>query len=124
MELVRSRGVAIDACPASNAITGAVRHVGVHPLNEFLNEGLLVTLSSDDPAFFGVTLLDEYESLATQGFSHELLAQLARNGFAASFASEQQKFAWLAELQDYTRAQKRATASTLRDSTIKKNPGT
>ena len=101
MELLRSRGVAIDACPTSNSITGAVRHVGAHPLNEFLNQGLLVTLSSDDPAFFGATLLDEYASLANQGFSHALLAQLARNGFAASFAPEDQKLKWLAELQDF-----------------------
>jgi len=101
MELVRSRGVAIDACPTSNAITGAVRHIGAHPLNEFLNEGLLVTLSSDDPAFFGATLLDEYESLSKQGFSRSLLAQIARNGFAASFAPEEQKLAWIAEVQEY-----------------------
>ena len=101
MELVRSRGVAIDACPTSNIITGAVRHIGAHPLNQFLNEGLLVTLNSDDPAFFGATLLDEYASLADQGFSRALLAQLARNGFAASFAAEEQKLAWIAELGAY-----------------------
>ena len=103
MELVRSRNVAIDACPTSNAITGAVRHIGAHPLNEFLNEGLLVTLNSDDPAFFGATLLDEYAALANQGFARALLAQLARNGFAASFAPEEQKLAWIAELAEYER---------------------
>ncbi len=84
----------------SPAPSGARRR---HPLNDFLNEGLLVTLSSDDPGFFGVSLLDEYAALGERGFSRELLAQLARNGFVASFAPDEQKRRWLDEVVGYLR---------------------
>jgi aminodeoxyfutalosine deaminase len=103
MEMLRARGIAIDACPTSNLVTGAVRRPETHPLNDFLNEGLLVTLSSDDPGFFGVSLLDEYAALGERGFSRELLAQLARNGFVASFAPDEQKKRWLGEVSSYLR---------------------
>jgi aminodeoxyfutalosine deaminase len=114
MELLRSRSVAVDMCPTSNIVTGAVRHRRAHPLNEFLSEGLLVTLSSDDPAFFGASLLDEYAALAEQGFPAVELAQLARNGFKASFANDEQKKSWLAAVDEYerkTRAQEREPGS-------------
>jgi len=106
MELLRANGVVIDTCPTSNVITGAVRHINAHPLYEFLSEGLLVTLSSDDPAFFGASLLDEYARLADQGFPAVELASLARNGFKASFASDERKRAWLAELDRYEAARR------------------
>jgi adenosine deaminase len=98
MELLRANGVAVDTCPTSNVVTGAVRHINAHPLYEFLGEGLTVTLSSDDPAFFGASLVDEYERLAGQGFPRVELANIARNGFKASFASPERKRAWLAEV--------------------------
>lgn len=104
MELLRANGVAVDTCPTSNVITGAVRHVNAHPLYEFLSEGLLVTLSTDDPAFFGASLVDEYQRLAVQGFPRVELANLARNGFKASFASDHRKRAWLAEVDRYESA--------------------
>ncbi|HME81256.1 MAG TPA: adenosine deaminase [Candidatus Eremiobacteraceae bacterium] len=101
MELLRANSVAIDACPTSNVVTGAVRHIKAHPLYEFLSEGLLVTLSSDDPAFFGASLVDEYVELADQGFPQIELVNLARNGFKASFAPAQLKRTWLGEIDRY-----------------------
>lgn len=103
MELLRSRSVVVDACPTSNLVTGAVRNRRAHPLYEFLSEGLVVTLSSDDPAFFGASLVDEYVALAEQGFPAVELAQLARNGFRASFASDEQKKTWLEAVDEYER---------------------
>jgi aminodeoxyfutalosine deaminase len=101
MELLRSRSVAVDACPTSNVVTGAVRNRRAHPLYEFLGEGLLVTLSSDDPAFFGASLVDEYVALAEQGFPRMELAHLARNGFKASFAPDERKRAWIEAVQQF-----------------------
>jgi adenosine deaminase len=103
MELLRSRSVAVDVCPTSNVVTGAVRHRRAHPLYEFLSEGLLVTLSSDDPAFFGASLVDEYAALAEQGFPAVELALLARNGFKASFADDEHKKMWIAAVDRYER---------------------
>lgn len=104
MELLRANRVAIDACPTSNVVTGAVRHIDAHPLYEFLSEGLLVTLSSDDPSFFSTSLVDEYATLADRGFPQVELANLARNGFKASFAPDGQKKAWLAEIDRFTQS--------------------
>jgi aminodeoxyfutalosine deaminase len=104
MELLRSRSVSVDVCPTSNLVTGAVRNRKAHPLYEFLSEGLLVTLSSDDPAFFGASLVDEYVALAEQGFPAVELAQLARNGFKASFASDERKKSWITAVDEYERS--------------------
>jgi adenosine deaminase len=101
MELLRTHSVVVDACPTSNVVTGAVRNRRAHPLYEFLSEGLTVTLSSDDPAFFGASLVDEYVALAEQGFPAVELSHLARNGFKASFASDEQKQKWLAAVDQY-----------------------
>jgi aminodeoxyfutalosine deaminase len=84
--LLRERGVTIDACITSNVFTGAVKTGETHPLREWLDAGLSVTLSSDDPAFFGASVSDEYVKAAGMGLSRTTLAKIAKNGFAASFA--------------------------------------
>ena len=101
LQLLRARGVAVDACPTSNRVTGAWGGRGVHPLGEFLRAGVSVTLSSDDPSFFGATLLDEYERAAQHGLGRTETIQLARNSFQSSFASGKEKRAWLNELDAY-----------------------
>ncbi len=106
LSLMRDRGVAIDACLTSNTVTGALKRDDVHPIAEFLRSGLTVTLSSDDPAFFGVSLLDEYESAARHGLGRSELVSLARNSFEASFAPEKEKRSWLQELDAYVKQQR------------------
>jgi adenosine deaminase len=101
LRLVRERGIAIDACMTSNAVTGAWNGQGVHPVAAFLKAGIRVTLSSDDPAFFGASLLDEYARAAEQGLKRAQLVQLARNSFESSFADEKEKRTWLRELDAY-----------------------
>ena len=78
-----------------------------HPVREFLDAGITVTLSSDDPAFFGSSLLDEYVSIGEKGLSQSQLVQLARNSFTASFAQEAEKLQWLSELDAYLLATKK-----------------
>jgi adenosine deaminase len=98
---LRELGVTVDACPTSNAITGAWDRATPHPVKEFMQAGVQVTLSSDDPGFFACSLLDEYQGLAESGFSKVQLAQLARTSISASFASEKEKRTWLDELDAY-----------------------
>lgn len=102
LKLLADRQIAVDCCLTSNRITGAVRSPQSHPLKEFLDAGLTATLSSDDPGFFGTSLLDEYE-LASEmlGLSRSQLVRLAANGFRASFAAQEKKKAWLAELEQF-----------------------
>lgn len=105
LKLLGDHKVAIDACLTSNVVTGAVKVIDAHPISTFLEAGLTVTLNSDDPAFFGSSLLDEYELAAERlGFTKATLARIAANSFAASFASEEKKKVWLAELERFVGA--------------------
>lgn len=99
--LLRDRGVTIDACPTSNELTGAVKKGETHPLKEWLAAGLSVTLGSDDPAFFGASVSDEYEKAARLGLSRTDLLKLAKNGFAASFAGGEKIREWCGEVDAY-----------------------
>jgi adenosine deaminase/aminodeoxyfutalosine deaminase len=70
-----------------------------HPLRQYFDQGLLVTLNSDDPAFFGSDLANEYLLAHTvQGFTREELRQLAANSIRASFLPEAAKATWLARI--------------------------
>ena len=101
LALLRDRRVAIDACPTSNAVTGAVPRGRQHPLKEFLAAGIIVTLNSDDPAFFGASVDDEYANAARAGFTREAIAAIARNSFSASFLPEAEKLRLIREVEDY-----------------------
>jgi adenosine deaminase len=105
IKLLLDRNVAIDACPTSNKVTGAVAAGRSHPMKEFFDAGITVTLNSDDPAFFGASLLDEYENAAANlGFGRSEIVRLAENSFKASFATEEKKKMWLAELERFVAA--------------------
>jgi aminodeoxyfutalosine deaminase len=101
LALLRERAISIDACPTSNRFTGAVAADETHPLREFLNAGVTVTLNSDDPAFFKASIADEYANAASDGFGAIEIAAIARNGFAASFRPETDRRRLSAEVDAY-----------------------
>jgi adenosine deaminase len=101
--LLRDRGVTIDACPTSNEFTGAVAAGDVHPLTEWIAAGVSVSLSSDDPAFFGASVSDEYMKAASLGLDRRALAAIAKNGFAASFAGGENVQKWSDEIDEYVK---------------------
>jgi len=102
VQLLLDNNVAIDACPTSNAVTGVTPRGAAHPMKALLDAGVTVTLNSDDPAFFGASLLDEYETCARAlQLEKPQLAQLAVNSFNASFAAQAEKKKWLAELERF-----------------------
>jgi aminodeoxyfutalosine deaminase len=91
---VRSTGLELN--PTSNVRTGVCPSFAKHPLRRYFDAGLLVTLNSDDPAFFGSDLANEYLLAHTeQGFSRNELRQLAANSIRASFLPEFTKNSWL-----------------------------
>jgi adenosine deaminase len=101
--LLRERKVTIDACPTSNEFTGAVAVGAAHPLAEWIAAGVPVSLSSDDPAFFGASVSDEYMKAASLGLDRHALAAIAKNGFAASFAGGESVRMWSDEVDEYVR---------------------
>jgi adenosine deaminase/aminodeoxyfutalosine deaminase len=96
---LRAREVPLELCPTSNVRTGVCPSFAAHPLRRLFDLGLLVTLNSDDPAFFGSDLANEYLLAHTeQKFTRDELRQLARNSIRASFLPAETKAAWLARI--------------------------
>jgi adenosine deaminase/aminodeoxyfutalosine deaminase len=96
---LKTRSVPLELCPTSNLRTGVCPSFAAHPLRPLFDLGLLVTLNSDDPAFFGSDLANEYLLAHTeQGFTRDELRQLAANSIRASFLPDETKSSWLARI--------------------------
>jgi aminodeoxyfutalosine deaminase len=92
MEELAYRQVPVEICITSNLRTGVCKAVGEHPVKNYFDRGLMVTLNTDDPALFGTTLSREYQlAQETFGFTDEHLRELARNSFEASFLPAEKK---------------------------------
>lgn len=91
--------IPLTVCPLSNTKLKAVASMDKHNVLSLLRQGVLVTLNSDDPAYFGGYLNANYEAIAEYLEVSEVeLKQLARNSFHASFLDEVKKQAYLALL--------------------------
>jgi adenosine deaminase/aminodeoxyfutalosine deaminase len=99
---LKTRAVSLELCPTSNIRTGVCPSFAAHPLRPLFDLGLMVTLNSDDPAFFGSDLANEYLLAHTeQGFTRDELRQLAANSIRASFLPEEAKLATLARIDSF-----------------------
>lgn len=87
-----ARGVPLEVCPASNRCTGVVPP-GAAPIRALRDAGVHVTLNSDDPAMFGVSLSAEYAALAQAGWTRDGLRALVLAGVAASWLPVERKAA-------------------------------
>lgn len=93
--LLRERRIGVECCPWSNDCMGFMP-VAQHPLPMFLAEGLLVSLSTDDPLMFGAASVGEtFERVAAPlGLGEEALAQMTTNAVETAFVSEERR-RWL-----------------------------
>jgi adenosine deaminase len=100
--LARDR-MALTVCPLSNLRLCVVDDLRRHPLRRMLDSGLVVTLNSDDPAYFGGYMNENFRAVqsALDLGAIELRA-IARNGFAASFMPAGEKTAALAAFDSST----------------------
>jgi aminodeoxyfutalosine deaminase len=96
MQELAQRQIPIEICVTSNVKTGVCPNLGDHPVRRYFDEGLMVTINTDDPAMFGTSLSQEYQ-LAQEnfGFSDEHLRELARNSFEAAFLPAEKKLEFL-----------------------------
>jgi adenosine deaminase len=102
--LVREQ-MTLTVCPLSNLKLRVVPDMASHPIDAMLRAGLRATINSDDPAYFGGYVNDNYRAAAAgRGLSRDDLATLARNSFLGSFLSEEEKAANLARLDSYLEA--------------------
>ncbi|MDE1668721.1 adenosine deaminase [Nocardia gipuzkoensis] len=103
VELAKSGGIALTCCPVSNSfVTAQMKSAEIVGL---LDRGLTVTVNSDDPAYFGAYVADNYLALAEQaGLGIDRLAELARNSFRASWITPARQDAFVREVDDYVAA--------------------
>jgi adenosine deaminase len=101
--LARER-IPLTMCPLSNVRLKVFRHMSDHSILRLLKQGLCVTVNSDDPAYFGGYLNENYVALHQDlGATAQELTQLARNSFEASFLAQPDKDRWHAAIDDYVR---------------------
>jgi aminodeoxyfutalosine deaminase len=99
MDLLAERRIPLEICPTSNLRTGALArqlgtpeaHIRDHPLPRFLQRGVRVALSTDDPALFETNLSREYEVCREMGLDDSQIVRLAEESFEAAFLSETEK---------------------------------
>ncbi|MCE2460916.1 MAG: adenosine deaminase [Pseudomonadales bacterium] len=97
-ELAR-RGIPLTVCPLSNLKLCVVEDLASHPLKRMLELGLFVTVNSDDPAYFGGYVNDNYVAVAEAlGLGEGDIVKLARNSFDASLLDEVDKARLFGEL--------------------------
>lgn len=98
-------GMTLTVCPLSNHKLCVVDDMANHPLDRMLAHGLNATVNSDDPAYFGGYVADNYRAVAAaRGLDKAQLATLARNSFTGSFLSEDEKAMHLARLDAFVTA--------------------
>jgi adenosine deaminase len=94
--------IPLTVCPLSNVKLRVFPSLRAHNLKQLLDRGLLVTVNSDDPAYFGGYVADNFQaSAAALGLTRDQLLTLARNSFVASFVSADQRRAYLEELERF-----------------------
>jgi adenosine deaminase len=97
--LVRE-GMTLTVCPLSNLKLCVVRDIARHPIRRMLDLGLRATVNSDDPAYFGGYVNDNYRAVAPL-LGREGLATVARNSFTGSFLGEDEQVPHLLALERY-----------------------
>jgi adenosine deaminase/aminodeoxyfutalosine deaminase len=97
---LNTRRIGMELNPSSNVRTGVCPSFAAHPLRRYFDMGLLVTVNSDDPAFFGSDVANEYLLAHTeQGFTRDELRSLAVNSILSSFLPQSSKALWLARIE-------------------------
>jgi len=102
---LRDERIPLTVCPLSNVKLRVVDRLRDHPLRRMLDAGLVATVNSDDPAYFGGYVGDNYAQVAEAlGLGDDALLTLARNSFEAAFLTAAERKAYLALLQPASRA--------------------
>jgi adenosine deaminase len=102
VKLLIEKQIPLTVCPLSNVKLRAVKNMQEHNLLKLLRQGVLVTVNSDDPAYFGGYVNENYEAICDNlDLSKEELKTLASNSFKASFLSDERKKHFINQISQY-----------------------
>jgi adenosine deaminase len=92
----------LTVCPLSNVRLCTVKTLADHPLRRLFESGVKVTINSDDPAYFGGYLHENYRATAEAlNLNRQELAEIAGNSFRGAFLTEAEKVDYLARIEAY-----------------------
>jgi adenosine deaminase len=95
-------GIPLTVCPLSNVKLRVFESVEKHNLKQLLDRGLRVTINSDDPAYFGGYITENFLAVQkTLGLDRNDICRMVRNSFQGAFLSPDQKQSLLDELDDF-----------------------
>ena len=99
VQRLATRKVPLTVCPLSNLMLRVVESLEDHPLRDMLNAKLLATVNSDDPAYFGGYMNDNFRAItAALGLTTDEIVMLAKNSFTGSFLAQGEIDRWHAEI--------------------------
>jgi adenosine deaminase len=92
MKAIAEKGISIECCPVSNLRTAAVPSLSRHPIRKFMENGIRVSVNSDDPPMFGTDMNNEFLQLHRNlGFTLEELFRVSMDSIETSFLREEEK---------------------------------
>lgn len=102
VEKMAKEKIPLTLCPLSNLKLKVVEDLHKHPLKKMMEKSLLVSLNSDDPAYFGGYIADNYRAITEAlDLSQEEIVQLAKNSFQSSFLSSEEKKKMIGMVEAY-----------------------
>lgn len=92
MEHIAENEIPLELCPMSNVRTGAVNSITEHPIRKYFEQGLIISINTDDPKMFNTSLAEEYRILEEScRFSKQDICQIILLGIRSSWLSEDKK---------------------------------
>ena len=99
---IAEKQIPLTVCPLSNLALKVVEDLKDHPMLQLMEAGLMVTINSDDPAYFGGYMNENYIQIAAAlNLSKKQITELAKNSFKASFLSDVEKEKLMNQVEDY-----------------------
>ncbi len=96
------RKIPLTVCPLSNLKLNVIDKMEAHPLRKMMQKGLLITINSDDPAYFGGYINKNYSAITDAlNLTLEDIYNLAKNSFKASFLEKSERDKMLAQVDEY-----------------------
>ena len=92
LDYLAEEQIPLEMCPLSNVCTGVVESLEKHPIRRYLERGIPLSVSTDDPKMFGNSLAEEFRLLHERlGFSHDEIRSLVESAIHTSWLSDVEK---------------------------------
>jgi len=102
VEKLRQQQIALTVCPLSNLKLCVVEDLATHPIRSMLEQGLLATINSDDPSYFGGYINENFFAIQEHlDLNYNEIVTLIKNGFTGSFLSDEEKNNYIKEIDSY-----------------------